>query len=190
MEKAPAQPSPKRSTKIVVAAGVALVLIAAIVFLVTGRADGLAYQAGFLGMRCSFFADINLAAEMALLAGLLVGAIFARAGHISTHQYNQTSWVLFNSILVAFIMVVSFNQNVAPHMPGILGTAFGLLPALHAVAGTVAIVCGFYLILRMNALLPKKWRIKWWKKLMRFTLAMYALVGAGGLLIYYVWYIL
>ena len=51
-------------------------------------------------------------------------------------------------------------------------------------------VCAVYILLRMNGLLPKALRIKWWKNLMRFTLGMYLLVGLFGLATYVVWYVI
>jgi len=185
----PKNSKPSRNVKILVAACVGLALAAAALFLAFGRNNGLADQPGLFGSRAGLFADINLVAELLLIAGLGVGAFLARSGRIPAHQYNQTSWVLFNTLLVLFIMVVSFSQNVVSQMPADLQKAYGLFAFIHAVFGAAAVCCAVYLILRMNKLLPAAWRIKKWKRLMRITLALYALVGAGGLLIYYVWYL-
>ncbi len=189
MAKAQASSLPSRQVKTLVAVGITLVLILTMLFLGLGRLDGLADQHGILGTNASLFADLNLIAQIVLLCGLVAGFFLARLGRISAHQYNQTGWVLFNSVLVAFIMVVSYNQNIVPQLPGVLGTLYGILPTLHASLGALAVLCGFYLILRMNALLPKAWRIKRWKNLMRITLVLYLLVGVFGLAIYYTWYL-
>jgi hypothetical protein len=73
-------------------------------------------------------------------------------------------------------------------MPGNLPTAYGLVSTIHGLIGLVAIVCGVYLLLRMNKLIPVRWRVPWWRNLMRFTIGLYWTVGVLGLAIYYVWY--
>jgi hypothetical protein len=140
---------------------------------------------GFLGTGASLFADINLVAEIVLLAGLTVGYGLARGGRHPAHQYNQTTWVLLNIVLVMFIMLVSFRQNV----PGHMRESFGMIATGHALLGTVTVLCGLYLLLRMNGLLPKPLRLKQWKTMMRVTLVLYWLVGLGGLYTYYSWYV-
>jgi uncharacterized membrane protein YozB (DUF420 family) len=159
------------------------------VFLALGGPTGLAARPGIFGTRANLFSDLNLIAQIVLLAGLFTGAVFARRGHITTHQYNQTGWVLFNIVLTIFIMVVAYSEYVAPGLPGELSQARGIVSTIHAVLGLLAIFCGVYLVLRMNQIIPKRWRIKWWKNLMRFTLGLYILVGLFGLGVYYVWYI-
>lgn len=44
------------------------------------------------------------------------------------------------------------------------------------------------LVLQMNDVLPRRLYIKWWKNLMRLTLAGYWLVALLGLITYYFWY--
>lgn len=158
-------------------------------FLALGGPTGIAALPGIFGTRANLFSDLNLVAQIVLLLGLCVGAVFARRGHITTHQYNQTGWVLLNIVLTIFIMVVAYSEYVAPGLPGELSLAHGIVSTIHAILGLLAIICGVYLILRMNKLIPKQWRIKWWKNLMRITLGLYILVGVFGLGIYYVWYV-
>jgi uncharacterized membrane protein YozB (DUF420 family) len=133
--------------------------------------------------------DLNLIAQVVLLLGLSLGAVLARQGNIAAHQYNQTGWVLFNIVLTIFVMLVAYYQYVIPGLPGNLSQAYSIVATIHAALGSLAILCGVYLILRMNQLIPKNWRIKWWKRLMRLTLALYWLVGILGLGIYYIWYL-
>lgn len=128
------------------------------------------------------FADINLLAELLLLFGLTVGYGLARANKI-THQYNQTVWVLLNIVLVMFIMIVSFSRSVVRGIPGELLKAYYFSSFFHSVLGTLTILCGIYILLRMNNLLPKALRISWWKNLMRITLGLYWLVGLFGLVL-------
>ncbi len=191
------QPAPKKSAgppasvKIAIAVIVGLILIGFSLFLILGRGatPSLATQKGFLGTRGTLFADINLIAEIILLVGLMVGYGLARGGNIPAHQYNQTTWVLFNIVLVMFIMTVSYGRQVAPGVPAKLLQAYYGVSALHSVLGSLTVLCGIYILLRMNRLLPKPLRISWWKNLMRMTLGLYWLVGLLGLGTYYVWYI-
>jgi uncharacterized membrane protein YozB (DUF420 family) len=179
---------PDRRIKLIVAIFLVVATIASSAFLALGGPTGIAARPGLFGTKANLFTDINLIAQVVLLLGLGVGAVFARRGDIALHQYNQTAWVLLNIVLTIFIMIVAYVEYVVPDMPGNLRRAYGLLPTIHAALGLLAIFCGVYLILRMNQLIPKKWRIKWWKNLMRLTLALYWLVGLLGLAIYYVWF--
>jgi uncharacterized membrane protein YozB (DUF420 family) len=110
---------------------------------------------------------MNLVAQFVLLAGLSVGAVLARRGNIAAHQYNQTAWVLFNVVLTIFIMAVAFFEYIAPGLPRNLSQAYVVASTIHTALGSLTILCGIYLLLRMNRRLPKSLRISWWKGLMR-----------------------
>src|SRR6185295_5463487 len=151
-------------------------LLFVVVLLVIGYGKGFSTGTGLFGTRASLFADINLLAELLLLFGLTVGFGFALTKHVSMHQYNQTFWVFFNILLVLFIMIVSFSRQVVRGIPGSLLKAYYATSFIHAVLGTITVLCAIYILLRMNRLLPKALRISWWKGLMRLTLGMYWLV--------------
>jgi hypothetical protein len=189
MTAKPKSNEPSRATKPMVSVSLVIILIGLGAFLALGSSSGIAARRGIFSTKANLSSDLNLVAQIVLLLGLSIGAIFARRGHITTHQYNQTFWVVFNILLTIFIMVVAYDKYVIPGLPGNLSQAFSLVSTIHAALGILAIGCGVYLILRMNRLIPEKWRIKGWKRLMRLTLALYLLVGLLGLGIYYVWYI-
>jgi uncharacterized membrane protein YozB (DUF420 family) len=180
---------PNRKLKITLAVLLILFLLATSAFLALDRSSGIAGRPGLFGTRANLFSDVNLIAQLVLLIGLSAGAVFARRGNISTHQYNQTTWVLINIILTIFIMILSFSENILPGIPANLLQVQAAISTIHASLGLVTILCGVYLLLRMNQLIPKKYRIKWWKNLMRITLGLYWLVGLLGLVTYYIWYI-
>jgi hypothetical protein len=94
----------------------------------------------------------------------------------------------FNLVLTILIMVVAYTEYVAPNLPENLARPMALVSTIHGLIGVVAILCGGYLLLRMNGLLPQSWRISWWRSLMRFTFALYWAAGLIGLVTYYVWY--
>ncbi len=182
--------SPGSGMKALVTILIALILAGAVLFLAAGGAASMAARPGFFGSNATLSSDVNLIAQLLLLLGLSLGAALAHRGHISTHQYLQTGLVLFNIVLTAFIMIASFESHVAPKLPGILGSAYGLVAAFHAALGTIAILCGVYLILRMNQLIPKSLQVSGWRNLMRFTLGLYWAVGLFGLTTYLIWYVI
>jgi plastocyanin len=187
--KAP-NPTPPLIVKLAITAMAGLfLLLFIIVLLVIGYGKGFSTGTGLFGTRASLFADINLLAELLLLFGLTVGFGLALTHHVSMHQYNQTFWVIFNILLVVFIMLVSFSRQVVRGIPGSLLKAYYATSFIHASLGTITVLFAIYILLRMNRLLPKALRISWWKGLMRLTLGMYWLVGLFGLATYYVWYI-
>ena len=188
MNAKPKVDKPSSNLKQTVTLFLVIALIGLSIFLVLGGPTGIAARPGIFGTKANLFSDLNLIAQVVLLLGLSLGFVFAHRGNITAHQYNQTGWVLFNIVLTIFIMIVAYFENVIPGLPGNLGGAFGMVSTIHAALGLLAISFGVYLILRMNQLIPKRWRVKWWKNLMRLTLILYLLVGVFGLGIYYFWY--
>lgn len=189
MTDRPLSGAPDRKLKRTLILMLVVGLAAASIFLALGGPTGLALRPGIFGTRANLWSDINLIAQFVLLTGLGVGYFLARSGNITAHQYNQTTWVFFNLVLTVFIMIVAYYENVVPGLPGNLRQAHALVSTIHGLLGLTAIFCGLYLILRMNKWIPERWRIKWWKRLMRITLGLYWLVGLLGLALYYVWFI-
>lgn len=189
-----------------VVGGVMVLGIAA--FLIVARGQDLANSSGFFGTRATLFADINLAAQIILLAGLSVGFGLARTSNISAHQYNQTMWVFVNLALTIFIMAVSFNQQVTPGIPEKLLRAYYGTSTIHAALGTITILSALVIVFRMNfprvfmsertvvnaegkseTVAINHYPKSIWKNQMRVTLGLYWLVGLFGLGTYYYWYI-
>lgn len=141
---------------------------------------------GFIG-RGVLIADLNLALQLLLVAGLTVGARLARKGRIEAHRVNQTIWVLVNASLVLFIMWGSM-ADVRIESAADLAPIRVWVTWLHAVLGSLTVIGGLWLILQMNDILPASWHIRAWKNLMRATLAGYWLVAALGLATYVIWY--
>ena len=186
----PSGSGPAAPVKIAVAVVAGLVLLCvALTLILIGPAKGFASGTGLFGTRASLFADLNLLAEIVLLLGLTVGYGLAKGNKIAAHQYNQTVWVLLNIVLVMFIMIISFSRQVVRGIPAELLKAYYFTSFLHSLLGGITILCGIYILLRMNKLLPPALRISWWKNLMRITLGLYWLVGLFGLGTYYVWYV-
>jgi len=142
---------------------------------------------GFLG-KAPLIPDVNLTLQILLVAGLTFGAWLARRGNIAAHGYNQTVWVLLNTVLVALIMARSM-ENVALENLSDLAPVHSWVPWLHAAVGTATVIAGLWLVLQMNGLLPRRLHVRGWKQLMRATLAGYWIVALLGLVTYYLWFL-
>jgi len=141
---------------------------------------------GFIGP-AALIPDLNLTLELLLVAGLTFGAWLARRGNLAAHRYNQTVWVLLNTVLVALIMARGL-ENAALDTASDLAKPHLLVPWVHALLGGTTVAAGLWLVLQFNGLLPKPLHVRGWKTLMRVTLAGYWLVALLGLAIYYLWF--
>lgn len=160
-----------------ITAGLAIALYAA----------GKAAAPGFLGPG-KLAADVNLVLEVLLAVGLTFGYFLARGGNIEAHRVNQTAWVLVNAALVATIMANGL-QDVKIGSAADLAEARVWVTWLHAIIGTLAAAAGVWIVLQMNDIVPRRWHVRWWKKLMRATLAAYWIVVLLGFATYYLYYV-
>jgi plastocyanin len=134
-----------------------------------------------LGARTA--ADVNLAAQLLLLAGLIVGFFLARQKRFDQHGNVQTAMVLFNLILIAFIMVPSFYGYVIAG--GSTTGRVAQLMIVHGLLGIAIQIVALYLVLRMRTrVIPKALRVANVKPVMRTTLAVWAILVALGVGIY------
>ncbi len=134
-----------------------------------------------IGLRTA--ADINLVAQLLLLAGLITGFFLARVKRFDQHGNLQTAMVLFNLVLIAIIMLPSFYSYVVAG-----GSTTGRVAQLlivHGILGLLVQAVALYLVLRMRTkLLPKSLRVGAVKPLMRGTLAAWTLIVVIGVGIY------
>jgi len=142
---------------------------------------------GFFGKH-TLIPDLNLTLELLLVTGLTFGAWFARRGNVAAHRYNQTVWVLLNSVLVALVMARGMD-NVALDSISDLAKIHYWVPWLHATIGSASVASGIWLVLQMNGLLPRSLHVRGWKTMMRATLTGYWLVALLGLTTYYLWFL-
>ena len=139
-----------------------------------------------LGTRLS--ADINLVAQLLMLAALWVGFYFARTRQRTKHKNTQTTVVLVQLVLIAFVMVTSFWDYV------IAGQTFtgivAQLMIIHGGLGLVAEGSGIYLVLRMRTqLIPPRYRVRNFKLVMRSTIALWTAIVVLGSGVYYFRYL-
>jgi uncharacterized membrane protein YozB (DUF420 family) len=144
--------------------------------------QGWAETPGFLGTYAPLIADINLVAQVLLIVVLIVGLVAIKRRNTPAHRYIQTAVVLFNVLLVVFIMAGRFFLLYSPG-------SFGWPVLAHGILGLCAILCGIYLILIMNNRLRKRWRTKKWKVMMRVTWVLFLLVAVGGFVLYRMLYL-
>jgi CDGSH-type Zn-finger protein/uncharacterized membrane protein YozB (DUF420 family) len=165
-----------------------VLLIAGVAAAIIGiEAAGKWTAKGFLGSS-ALIPDLNLTLELLLVAGLTFGYWLAKRGNIAAHRYNQTIWVLVNTVLVVLIMARGMD-NAAVESAADLAKIHIWVPWLHATLGAITVASGLWLVLQMNGLLPKQLHVRGWKTLMRISFAGYWLVALLGIAIYYVWFI-
>jgi tRNA U38,U39,U40 pseudouridine synthase TruA len=128
-------------------------------------------------------ADINLIAQVLILAGLWVGAYFARIQRIQDHRRVQTSLILIELLPILTIMLSSFYSYV---IAGRTTTGVvALLMIVHGTLGLTAELTGIYLILRMSTeLVPARMRVRNFKLLMRALLGLWTVIVLLGFGIY------
>ena len=147
-------------------------------------------ETGFLGTEASRAADITLLLEMGMGAGLLAGAVLARAGRIRIHAACQSAVVLFNLALIVLTMFPAFHRQVLPKLPDRIGKPYYALAATHAALGGVAELAGLYILLAVGTnLLPEKFRITRYKFWMRRLLLVWWIVLFLGMATYARWYV-
>ena len=133
--------------------------------------------------------DINLVAQLVLLAGLYIGYALARRNRFVAHANVQTAMVLLNLPLIAFLMIPSFWDYIV-----VGGRTAGRGPRLtivHGALGLVVEIVALYLILQMRtSLIPPSFRISNIRLAMRATLALWTVVVVLGIGIYVVGYVL
>lgn len=144
--------------------------------------QGWAETPGFLGTYAPLIADVNLVAQVLLIVVLIVGLVAIKRKNTPAHRNLQTAVVLFDVLLTLFIMALRFLQVYT-------GGTSGWLQIAHGILGLTALFSGLYLILIMNYRLPKRWRTKNWKVMMRVTWVLFLLVAVGGFVLYRMLYL-
>jgi uncharacterized membrane protein YozB (DUF420 family) len=149
-------------------------------------------QPGILGTGASLKSDLSLLAYILLIVpAMVVGFIFARRKmFIPHHKLTMTAIIIVNWVIIALLMAVSYREGVSPYLNEALGDPRVALPTIHLVTGAAAQILGTYLVLRMwlEHVLPQWMMVRNIKRYMRFTLALWLVTSALGILIYITWY--
>lgn len=145
---------------------------------------------GFLGTAAPPAVDLVLLVEIAMGAGLLIGARLARSGRFQQHAWCQAAIVLLNLVVILLTMIPPFRGQVFPKLPVGLGKTYYSLATAHAALGSIAEIAGLYILLAAGTdLLPKKIRITEYKLWMRSTLVLWWVVLLLGMATYARWYV-
>lgn len=144
---------------------------------------------GFLGTQAPFAADAVLLLEIAMGAGLLAGAWFARARRYRQHAWLQSAIVILNFAVIAMTMAPPFRRQVLPGIPAKLSRPYFALATAHAALGSIAELAALYILIAAGTrLLPERLRITQYKFWMRTLLALWWLVLFLGFATYTRWY--
>ncbi len=147
-------------------------------------------HAGFLGTAAPRYADLILLFEIIMGFGLLAGTLLARQKRFWLHAWCQSIVVLLNSVIIGFLMVPSFQLQVAPKIPARLGKSYYALATAHAALGSIAEIAGLYIVLSAGtSVLPQRYRLTKYKLWMRSVLMLWWLVILLGLMTYVRWYV-
>lgn len=145
---------------------------------------------GFLGTQAPFAADVVLLLELAMGAGLLVGAWLARAKRYRQHGWCQSVIVILNLAVITLTMVPSFRTHVLPRIPAKLSKPYFALATAHAALGSTTEVAALYILLAAGTrLLPERLRISRYKPWMRAVLALWWAALFLGFATYARWYV-
>ena len=117
-------------------------------------------KGGFLGTVAPPYVNLALFLEIAMGAGLLVGALLARRRRFREHAWCQSFIVLLNSVVIVLTMIPSFRVHVSPMIPIKLGKSYYALATAHAALGSVTEIAGLYILLAAGtSILPQRFRI-------------------------------
>lgn len=136
---------------------------------------------GFLGTRATTGAGLAVILEIAGLIALWIGRGLARKKDFYHHQRVQTAVMLFNIVVILFVMVVTFSQQVVgpgapPNDPVVL------IEIGHGISGVLLQLLGLYIVVRMwfEKVLPQWFLFKNFRLLMLTTLFWWTLQTLGG----------
>jgi plastocyanin/uncharacterized membrane protein YozB (DUF420 family) len=140
---------------------------------------------GFLGTRATTGAGLAVILEIIGVITLWIGRGLARKKDIYKHKRVQTSVMLFNLVVIVFVMVTTFSQQVigpgAPPNDPVVPLEIG-----HGISGVLLELLGLYIIVRMwfEKVLPKWFLFKKFKLLMITTLFWWTAQTVGGVAIF------
>src|SRR5829696_8827959 len=104
-----------------------------------------------LGTSASNTSDLVLLAYVfLLLPGMIIGFFFARRKmFVPYHKFTMTGVTLVNWVLIAFVMLVSYSNYIAPYVPDNFSDIRALIATIHLVTGGLAQGLATYLVILM-----------------------------------------
>lgn len=142
---------------------------------------------GFLGTEASWAADLNLLAQIVLLALLTLAILRAKKGDLATHHTWMTVVVIVNAVLIVAVMNPTFFRV----LPDAIRSP-SLKPKMmfpHLVVGGLAELLGLYSIVAVKFDLPIAMQSHSQKRFMRLLAVLWTLALVGGIALYAFWYL-
>jgi len=137
----------------------------------------------------TFEADLNLVTQLVMGVALIAGAFLARAKRYAAHGICQTTVLLLNLAMIAYVMWPSFYSDVLPVLPDHLTDSYHGVASAHGFVAVSAELFGLYLLLVAGTnILPDHLRVQRLKLWMRVELGLWWIGIVTGVLTYYVWY--
>jgi uncharacterized membrane protein YozB (DUF420 family) len=139
---------------------------------------------GFLGTKARFLSDLTLVLILVSSTLFTIGWQLARHRHYEIHRWFQTSAAIINAGVVIYVMIGSFWGYVLPIAISQLNQTFMWVTLIHALIGLAAFFLGIFVVLRANNLVPRAFRFKNYKRVMRTSYALYMVSTLMGVLVY------
>ena len=139
---------------------------------------------GFLDLGASMGADVALVSMIALAILFTIGVVMAVKQHYEVHRWIQTTAVTLSTIVMLWIMLAPFQEDVVPGIPGELNNSYFVLLTAHALLGVLAVLLGVFIALRGNKLVPKALQFENYKPVMRISYTLYMLTTLLGIWVY------
>ena len=152
--------------------------------------EDIMHKSGFLGTHANFAADITLLLLILVIALFTFGFWLARRQQYEAHRWVQTSAAALNAVMVVWMMLLPFRDFILRDQGGPRPVFFYSLTVLHAIAGSIALPFGIFVVLRGNNLVPKALRFRNYKVYMRLAYGLYLLATALGVVVYFIWFVL
>jgi uncharacterized membrane protein YozB (DUF420 family) len=136
-----------------------------------------------------FEADFNLVVQVAMGVVLIAGALLARAKRYTAHGICQTTVLVLNLAMIAYVMWPSFYSEVLPVVPNHLTDSYYGVASAHGLVAVSAELFGLYLLLvAATDILPDYLCVRRLRLWMRVELGLWWIGIVSGVLTYYVWY--
>jgi uncharacterized membrane protein YozB (DUF420 family) len=145
---------------------------------------------GFLGGHAPFASDVSLVLVCFSAVLLTIGWQLARRGHYEAHRWVQTSAVTLNTIVVVLVMIRSFLTHILPGIPTKLLQGDYGVTTLHALAGTIGVLLGVFVVLRANGFVPRALMFENYKAFMWTAYGLYMLGTVLGIAVYVLAFVL
>lgn len=147
------------------------------------------HSAGFLGTRANFAADMTLLLGILVAALFTTGLILARMKNYKAHRWVQTTAAAINLILILWLMVLPFRDFVVRDNGGPRPSIFYIVTTIHATIGFVGVLFGVFVALRGNELMIPQLKFNNYKVFMRISYALYMAATLLGFWVYYTWFV-